>query len=326
MKKLLKRFAFLTAGCLLFSLTACDVSNDKEKDPTPYPVQVANVTVKQTPKKVASLSPALTELLFEQGYGDQIVVRTDDASYPEEAKSLPSAGTTGHIDMEKLLLAEPDTVLTHEALSKREMDTLEKAGCQVIVLPMAGSLSELQTLYENIGLLFEGGITGKSKGDAIYQKIESALDAIKAKLPKEVSFLYLIDLKGVGATGDTFESDLLSLFGTNVAAADTDYEIDMKSLAEKNPDIILIAEPYGLPHLQENANTKNLSAVKNKKVYSVDSTLFAVQSTRITEAVRQIAETLYPEQFPEEETSDPSSGAGASEVETASAASGTKAK
>lgn len=301
------------------SLTACDVQNKKEEEIQAYPVRVANVTVQTQPAKVACLSPSLIEILFEHGYGDKVVIRTDDADYPEQVKGIPSAGKTGHLDTSAIVAALPDVVLTHDSLSKKDMEALEAAKIQVVVLPMAKNLEELKTLYQNIGLLFLGQKDGSQAGADQWAKIESGLDSIKAKLPAEAAnstFLYIINPSGIIATGDTFESSVLSVFGTNAAQDAVGYAADAKEMQEKNPNFIFVADPYGLPHLQSNADYKNFNAVKNEKVYTIDNTLFGLQSSRILELVEKAAAVLYPETFdePEDESSQQTSSEAASSV------------
>ncbi len=303
-----KWLSFILVLGILSGLTACGIANDAEKELVAYPVEVANVTVQEAPERVVCLSPSLTELVSLAGYGDKLVGRTEDAAYPEELEALPTVGKTGHVDTAALVALEPDTVLTHASLSKKEMDALEAAKIQVIALPMAKSLEELEALYVNIGLLFCGGIDGESHGKQSYQKIADSLREIREKLPETPRFLYILNPNGTAATGDSFESSVLAeVFGENVAAENTGYAVDMKEMAAKNPEVIFVAEPYGLPHLEQDSALKGLEAVKNKRVASVDPDLFARQSTSLMEAVYSLAAALYPEQFPAEE--EPSSGA-----------------
>ncbi|MDD6236012.1 MAG: ABC transporter substrate-binding protein [Clostridiales bacterium] len=301
----MKRIIAAVLTLVLFgSLTACDVQNKKEEEVPAYPVRVANVTVQTQPEKVACLSPSLVEILFEHGYGDKVVIRTDDAGYPEQVKEIPSAGKTGHLDTSAIVAALPDVVLTHDSLSKKDMEALETAKIQVIVLPMAKNLEELKKLYQNIGLLFLGQKGGSQAGADQFAKIESGLNSIKAKLPAEAAnstFLYIINPSGIIATGDTFESSVLSVFGTNAAQDAVGYAVDAKEMQAKDPDFIFVADPYGLPHLQSNAGYKNFSAVKNGKVYTLDNTLFGLQSGRILDLVGKVAVALYPEVFDQSE-------------------------
>ena len=91
----------------------------------------------------------------------------------------------------------------------------------------------------------------------------------------------------------------LVVFGTNAAEAATGYTADAKEMQAKDPDFIFVADPYGLPHLQSNAAYKDFGAVKNGKVYTIDNTLFALQSSRVLEVIQKIVVALYPDAFDE---------------------------
>lgn len=316
MKRLFAVFLLVTFIC---GLSGCEIAIDRELEKTPYPVNVANVTVEKTPEKVICLSPSLTELTYELGYGVRLVGRTEDAVYPEAAEALPAVGKTGNIDTAAVIELGPDTVLSHQALSKKEMDALEAAKIQVIVLPMAKSLAEMETLYRQLSLLYAGQLDAESLAERHFKKITDGLEKLRATLPAEEltnGFVYVINPSShIIATGDTLEGSILSaVFGENAAAEGVGYKIDADAIKEKNPSVVFTAAPYGLPHLQSGKNYKDLDAVKDEKVVSVDSSLFAAQSVRVVEAARLLAEGLYPELFsedaPEEEEEETASSEG----------------
>lgn len=328
MKKILFVFLPLLLVSLVFS--GCGGPGKQEDEPTPYPVRVASVTIEKAPQKVVCLSPSLTELTCELGFESRLVGRTDDALYPDEVASLPSVGKTGHIDTAALAALAPDTVVSHESLSKKEMEALDAAGIQVVVLPMVHSLEEWENLYSQLALLYAGQIEADSIAASHYQKITDGLAEIQKKLPSDElqnGFLYVINpTSNIIATGDTFESSVLSaVFGQNAAALGSDYQIEAESLAKLNPSVVFTADPYGQPHLEQSSTYQNLEAVKNEKTASVDSTLFAVQSVRVLEAVKELAASLYPDLFEEESSSSAISSAGAASESASSAgvASGT---
>lgn len=90
---------FLLAAALLLGLTGCGDSSDssslpeEEPENLEYPVSIGDETIPARPEKVVSLSPALTELCFDMGYGDQITGVSDYCDWPESARNLPQLGT-----------------------------------------------------------------------------------------------------------------------------------------------------------------------------------------------------------------------------------------
>jgi iron complex transport system substrate-binding protein len=65
----------------------------------------------QPAKRIVSLSPGATELLFAAGAGDRIVATVSHSDYPEAAQALPRIGKYDRIDLEALVAQEPDLVV-----------------------------------------------------------------------------------------------------------------------------------------------------------------------------------------------------------------------
>lgn len=79
-------------------------------------------------KRIATLSPGATELMFAAGAGEQVVAVVKHSDYPPAALSLPSVGNHTKIDLEALLALKPDLVITwvtgNPAAQMELLDTL----------------------------------------------------------------------------------------------------------------------------------------------------------------------------------------------------------
>ena len=84
--------------------------------------------------RIASLSPAATELLFTWGLGGAIVCRDQFSLFPDAAKELPSV--RGHIDIapEDVAPFQPDIVLTGTSIQEGVAERLRAAGMTVVHL------------------------------------------------------------------------------------------------------------------------------------------------------------------------------------------------
>ena len=74
-------------------------------------VFLAAVACAQVPRRIVSLSPNLTELLYGIGAFGQIAGVSDFASYPPQASKLPSVGGWQNPNLEKLVALRPDLVI-----------------------------------------------------------------------------------------------------------------------------------------------------------------------------------------------------------------------
>jgi iron complex transport system substrate-binding protein len=299
-----KAFLLALTLLLMLGLSGCDASNDDINiAPENYPATVNNITVTQKPAAVISLSPNITELFFEFGYQKALIARTDDCKYPEAVSDIPSIGSGANPDIKKIIEQNPELLITQSPLAKKDVDLLSEAKIQLLVIPMAKSFDELFKNYTSIATLFDGMIDGPKTSQKVYSVIKNHVDEVtaKIKLPKS-TFMYTIALDGgTIATHDTFESAVLSLFGDNVATDTENYSADLKDLKSKDPDIIFLTKPYYKEHLQKNKQYKDFSAVKKSNVYSLDASLFEVQSSRINDSIDSIAKLLFPDMFDTDE-------------------------
>jgi iron complex transport system substrate-binding protein len=87
------------------------------------------VTLAQPARRVVSLSPHVTEMLFAAGGADRIVGTVNYSDYPPAAKNIPRVGDNRSVDIEHLLSLKPDLLVVwrHNA-SSRQMDQLRRLG------------------------------------------------------------------------------------------------------------------------------------------------------------------------------------------------------
>ena len=108
MSKTKKLLAALLACSILIalaaSLSACKKEPEEEKntsseetsteaEPMPYPLSINQTEIKASPEKVVCLSPAVTEIIYEMGYGDTIIGRSSYCDYPENVLGAKDVGT-----------------------------------------------------------------------------------------------------------------------------------------------------------------------------------------------------------------------------------------
>ncbi len=85
-------------------------------------------------KRIVSLMPHGTELLFEVGAGDLIVGAVDYSDYPEAAKKIPRIGGYSGMNIEAILALQPDIVLAWpEGNPNRELQKLTALGVPLFV-------------------------------------------------------------------------------------------------------------------------------------------------------------------------------------------------
>ena len=116
MKRLILLFALFAACCADAAISVQDDTG-------------TTVTLTQPARRIVSLAPHATELLFAAGAGDSIVGTVSCSDYPAAAKSIPRVGDNRQVDIERLIATKPDLLVVwrHNA-SLRQTEQLRALG------------------------------------------------------------------------------------------------------------------------------------------------------------------------------------------------------
>lgn len=185
-----------------------------EAQDSAFPLQLEDGTViERQPESVASLSPAVTEILSELGFGDRLCAVSRYCDYPENVCNV-TAGSCENPDIAKLTGLAPDILFTLTPLAEREYYALENAGITVVTLSSPDSASGYGELYGTIVTVFEGKEAGSAAAESAEKSLSSAAEGIDLG-----SFVYVTPKLSAAGAG-TFESAVLSLSGKNIFTGD----------------------------------------------------------------------------------------------------------
>ncbi len=291
----MKRLAAgILAASLVFVLSACFGSNTVEKEETPYPVTVGNVTVTEKPERVATLSAQLTNILEDLGYEDQII-----AVASEEAETTGSArkgiGTALVPDLQAIKEASPDLLFTSAPMAKSQLDELSEAGVQVVVLSPVDSLDALYARYYDVIAAMDGKLEADSAGTALIDAMKADVERITDKVPeKKKSFLFICTIDPYLATPDTVEGALLALIGTNAAEGES-YTVSAETLSSADPDVLFYAAPLQAENIRQNANFAQKRAVAEGALYEANRSALLDGTGNMIGQLRQLAALMYPD-------------------------------
>ena len=149
-------------------------SNSYAESPTELSVvdDVGNtVTLKEPAKRIVSLAPHVTELLFAAGAGDRIVGVVSYSDFPEAAKKLPQVGAYNAFDLEAIVALNPDLVVAWK--STNPAGALEKL--QSMSIPVFFSeprlLEDVASNLESLGRLTANEATANAASTAYRQRL-----------------------------------------------------------------------------------------------------------------------------------------------------------
>ncbi len=297
--------ALLLALLMLLAFAACGKDEQEpeqpkdpvEEGPVEYPVELRDTVILEEPDGVVSLSPALTELMGEMGLSGKLEGVSD---FCEEG-GLPRCGTPQNIDFDAVEDSGADLVVTTAALAEDDTTRLLQMNIDVLVLPRAGSLEELEELYVDLGRAVMGEITGRQIGEDLWQSFADRMDdlalrgeefADSQESAPTVIFLRMLDY--TMATGDTFEHELLEEMGfKNLAAKYGDWVFPKDNAAELTPTLIISDDAITIPVLEQNAVYKGTQAVIKDQVVTVDMEAFERQTPRLLDELERVADFLF---------------------------------
>ncbi len=250
-------------------------------EPLPFPVVVNDTVIEASPEKVVSLSPSLTEIICEMGYDDKVIGRGSYCDYPENIASVTDVGRPSKPDIDMIISLSPDILFTATTIPTKDLYKLEECGIKTVYIPYPENMEQFENIYCAIGMIFEGIFDGESCGKKAFESITAAISDNSINLG---DYVYITEGLTI-ATGDTFESSVLSNFGTNIAENSKDYSYPKEFLVEFQPEFILLNDNYTIDDLLADEIFSQLTAVQEGKIYTISNIYFERPSGRLVDFI-----------------------------------------
>ena len=254
-------------------------------------------------KKIASLSPNLTEMVFLLGKGDCLVGRSSFCDAPPEAKKIRVVGSFGKPFPEPLIASGAKIVITSTVRAKAVPEMLEKAGIRLVVIPDS-SFKQYFAALELLGKLLDC----RSRAQLEIQKAKKELEQLRRdtdRIPREKrpSVLVLISLSPpVTAGKKSFINEMIQLAGgRNVAEqVNQDYfTCSPEWIYLNQPDLIILCRMDGekaAENLKQISLFSRLKAVRNNRVLQdLDPSLLYRLGPRTFLGIRWMNHFFFPE-------------------------------
>jgi iron complex transport system substrate-binding protein len=259
------------------------------------------------PRRIISLVPATTEMLFAMGAGDRIAGVSNYDRFPPETARLPKVGGLLDPDVERLLSLKPDLVIVYDTQTdlKRQLERAQVPMFRYVHRGLPDIMETMRALGVRVG--------ARPAADAAASRVEQQLAAISRRVagrPRPKTLLVFGreqgSLRHVTASGGYgFLHDVLELAGGADVLSDL-----RKQSADMSAELILTRAPeviielhYGDAVKPENFDAErrvwdalpSVPAVRSQRVYLLNGSEFVVPGPRIILAVERFARTLHPE-------------------------------
>jgi iron complex transport system substrate-binding protein len=246
------------------------------------------------PRRIVSLAPSVTEILYAIGARDLVVGVSSADDYPPEVRHKPRVGGV-QLDYERLAALRPDLVVGLVSLQRTNLERLRGLGYRVLALDPRS----LQDTYRAILLL--GSVTGKAeKARQVVDRLQERAQRIRAHLPRSGPrprvFVEVWDQPFLTAGQGTFLHDLLGLAGgVNVFRELVGWpQVSEEQILRRNPEVILVLHP-GRDRVMRRPAWRTLDAVRAGRVYALNPSWVTRPGPRLVLGLEQIARVLHPE-------------------------------
>jgi iron complex transport system substrate-binding protein len=260
------------------------------------------------PRRIVSLVPAITEMLFAVGAGPQVAAVSSYDEFPPEVKELPKVGALLDPDTERIFALRSDLVVVYGSQSDLQTQ-LQRAGIRTFSYRHGGIATILDTIREL------GAVTGHEKeAGALVSSLQTRLDAVRDRVKdRPQPRVLLVFERQPGALRDIYASggagflhEMLNIAGGRNVFADVQREAvqpSLETLLARAPDVILEVSATGLIAKSADAGRdawstlSSIPAVRSRRVHVMTGDYLVVPGPRLAMATEAFAHVLHPEAF-----------------------------
>ena len=255
-------------------------------------------------RRVISIIPATTEMLFAMGAGDRVIAIGNYDTYPPEAQKLPKVGALIDPNVEQILQMRPDLVVIYGTQTelKRRLDRANIAYYSYVHKGLSDIAQTIRSLGMRVG--------ADAGANALASRIEQQLADIRRRVASQPRPKTLLvfgrepgSLRNIDASGgDGFLHDMLDAAGGADVLGDIHRQsvtMSTEMVLARAPDVII-----ELRYSKDDVNNADMSAwnrlsavpaVKNRRVILLTGEEFVVPGPRVAAATRRLAAALHPE-------------------------------
>jgi len=270
-------------------LAGCGRSPDRAGRVTVVDDAAREVQVAVPARRIVSLAPSVTELVFAIGAGDRLVGRTSWCRYPPAALAVPDLGDGLNPNLEAVVARTPDLVVLYRSpLNETAAEQLQRLGIPTLLLRqdrhadvarharLLGRLTDRVVAADSIGVLLDSLLAGPApEGD-------TRLAFVVWDNPPTIigAGSYLDELAGLAGARNVFH---------DIAAASA--AVSLETVAARDPDVIVLLADSAttpLPGWLDRPEWRVVPAVRERRVLLLPAPLFGRPTPRAPEAVAEL--------------------------------------
>lgn len=248
---------------------------------------------KVIPRRIVSLAPGATEMLYALGLGPRVVGDTTFCNYPKAARSVAKIGDVT-TNIEKVLSLRPDLIVATDANKEAASHLMRLHQPVVAIAPTSYGATEKS-------LLLLGHITGtEANARTVVAEMEHKkrlASKIASRMPgRRPRVLVVVGLNPLWTAGaGTFIDDVINLAGgVNIASSIKQYAPYSKEAVVAHPPDYIMASKADAAAMRRDPLFRTLAAVRNGRFFTVNPDIINRPGPRLGDALVQVARALHP--------------------------------
>lgn len=254
------------------------------------------------PRRIISLAPSVTEILFGVGLDAEVVGVTAFCDFPPQAKAKPKIGASTP-NLEAILGLKPDLVVGNKDFIRPDaLAKLEQLRVPVFIL----APKSVEDIFLHISTV--GRLVGHDKeARAVVQELRNRVHDIRHRTSstRPVRVFYVVNSDPLISVGSgSFIHQMLELAGGEniVGRVATPYpKVSLEDVLRRDPEVIIfpIGTSEGIPEAEQQRWRKwaSISAVAQNRLRQIPGDLVNRSGPRVIEGIEGLAKIFHPALF-----------------------------
>ncbi len=258
-----------------------------------------NISLKQPARRIISLSPGITELVFAAGGGNKLIGVVSYSDYPPQAKKIPQIGSYDSLDIERILALQPDLVIAWKSGNpEHQIQQLQQLGLTVYISEPRDFMQIPQTIRK-LGLLSGTEPTAQQSATDFIKRFEQLKTRYKKDPHKKrlKTFIQIWNNPLMSVNGEHLISRVIEFCGGEnifAQAKGLTSTPSIEAILEEDPQVIIatgMAES-SKQWLQRWLQWPFIRAVKNNRLYAVNPDHLVRHTPRILQGINEVCQKL----------------------------------
>lgn len=254
----------------------------------------------ETPKRIVSLAPSITEILFAIGLDQEIVGVTEFCNYPPAASDKPKVGYS-QPNLESIVALRPELIVAPKSFLRVDLlNRLEQLKIPTFLLDprtVEDILTHVRVLGRMVGRVPES----LKVSESIRKKITRLTERLTGR--RRPTLLFVLNTDPLMTVGPgSYIHQLIELAGARNAAesAGTPYpRLSIEEVLRRNPEFLLfpMGRFEGIPQAEQDQWRRwtSLEAVKRNQLVQINADVLNRPGPRVIEGLESLVRILHPD-------------------------------